>query len=72
MENRLKIFNYDNDKLKEIVAKSTKYSEIFKKIGVIHSNYTNYKSELDRKINKLKLDISHIKRHNNTLSKTKK
>ncbi len=71
MENRLKIFNYDNDKLKEIVAKSTKYSEIFKKIGVIHSNYTNYKSELDRKINKLKLDISHIKRHNNTLSKTK-
>ena len=43
MENRLKIFNYDNDKLKEIVAKSTKYSEIFKKIGVIHTNYTKYK-----------------------------
>jgi len=71
MENRLKIFNYDNDKLKEIVDKSKKYSEIFKKMSIIN-NHTLivFKTELCRKIDKLKIDRSHIeKRHK--LSKTK-
>jgi transposase len=63
MENRLKIFNYDDDKFREIVAKSKTYSEIFTNIcgkedrGAVLS----YKTELDRKINKLDLDVSQIK-----------
>ena len=68
METRLKIFNCDDDKFREIVAKSKTYNEIFHKIcgkeerngGIIF-----YKTELDRKINKLDLDVSHINEYIN-------
>jgi len=63
MENRLKIFNCEQDKFKEIVAKSKTYSKIMKKIGIDidKNNSIKYKSQLLRKMNELNLDISHIK-----------
>lgn len=62
MENRLKIFNCDDDKFREIVAESKTYNELFEKIcGKTSNEYLCYKTELVRKINKLDLDVSHIK-----------
>lgn len=60
MENRLKIFNYDEDKFKKIVAESKTYGEICRKIGLPKSDMSIYKSEIDRKIKKLDLEVSHI------------
>lgn len=61
MENRIKIFNFEEDKFREIVSKSKTYSEICRRIGILDVHTSLYKQELLRKIKKLEIDNSHIK-----------
>jgi len=71
MEYRKKIFDCEDDKFKEIVAKSKNYKNVVKlifndellddsKIGTISSRYRN---DLLKKIKKLELDTSHFKEY---------
>ena len=69
---RKKIFEYDDDKFKEIVAKSKSYRDVVSLILndklLSYKSITNiterYKNDLLKKIKKLELDISHFKKQN--------
>ena len=70
MENRIKIFNCDDDKFKEIIAKSRSYRNVVRLIlndellddSIIARISTRHKNDILKKIKKLELDISHFKR----------
>tara|TARA_B100001094_G_scaffold309124_1_gene342470 strand:+ start:1138 stop:2511 length:1374 start_codon:yes stop_codon:yes gene_type:complete len=70
MENRLKIFNYDDDKFKEKVTESKSYRNLVRLIfndellddSTIAYISITHKNDLLKKIKKLELDISHFQK----------
>ena len=71
MEKKLTIFNYDDDKFKEIIAISNNYydvvrlifnDELLDKSRILNRSHT-YKNDLLKKIEKLGLDTSHFKEY---------
>ena len=69
MENRKKIFNCEDEKFKEIIAKSRSYRDVVRLIlndellddSIIRHISFAHKNDLLEKIKKLELDISHFK-----------
>ena len=70
MENRIKIFNCDDDKFKEIIAKSRSYRNVVRLIlndELLDDSTISYisfahKNDILKKIKKLQLDTSHFKK----------
>ena len=70
MENRIKIFNCDDDKFKEIIAKSRSYRNVVRLIlndellddSIIASISTRHKNDILKKIKKLELDTSQFQK----------
>ena len=70
MENRIKIFNCDDDKFKEIIANSTNYQDVVRLIfndellddSTIGYISNRHKNDILKKIEKLQLDKSHLKK----------
>ena len=70
MENRIKIFNCDDDKFKEIIAKSRSYRNVVRLIlndELLDDSTKSYisfahKNDILKKIKKLQLDTSHFKK----------